>query len=253
VALTAIVLAGGQRDGVCAGDPNAPNKAFVAINGRSLVARTMDALRSAESIGRIIAVAPHSAHGRPELAQADEVRAGGARMADSLRAGIAGLPAEEQAIVAASDLPVLTAAAVDEFAGLVRERAADVTYACVARAVHEAAFPGVPHTWATMAEGQFCGGGLAALRPLRLASLERFLDRLGSARKNPLQLAAIFGAEVMFRYATGSLSIAACERRASELLGGSAAAAVCSHAEIAFNVDRPGDVALAERYARTSV
>ena len=85
------------------------------------------------------------------------------------------------------------------------------------------------------------------MRPRALASLERFLDRLGNARKNPARLAAIFGWDVVARYSVGRLGIVNLERRASELLGVRAAAAPCTHAEIAVNVDRPSDVALATR------
>jgi hypothetical protein len=79
-----------------------------------------------------------------------------------------------------------------------------------------------------------------------LPQLAGLLGRLGRARKNPLQLAAIFGPAVLARYALGRLTIASAEARASALLGAPVRAAV-SLPEIAVNVDRTSDVALAER------
>lgn len=250
--MTAIVLAGGGRDAVTSLDPEAPNKAFVTIAGRALVQRTIDALRASASIDRIIAVAPRVAFGHPALAGCDEVRESGAAIQDSLRAGIAGLPPERPVVIAASDLPVLTAAAVDDFVARATELDADIVYGCVERTNHLRRFGGVPHTWAHMRDGSFCGAGLVAMRPRAIAPLDGFLDRLAAARKNPARLATIFGLRALLRYALRRLSIAHAERRASELLGVSVRAAICAWPEVAVNVDRLSNVALAESLVRTS-
>ncbi len=250
--MTAIVLAGGARDEVTANDPDAPNKAFVAIAGRALVQRTIDALRASASIDRIVVVAPRAAFGHPALAGCDDLREGGAAIQDSLRAGIDGLPPESPVVISASDLPVLTAAAVDDFVTRAVALDADVVYGCVERANHLRRFAGVPHTWAHMRDGSFCGAGLVAMRPRAIAPLEGFLDRLAAARKNPARLATIFGVRALVRYALRRLSIAHAERRASELLGVSVRAAVCAWPEVAVNVDRLSDVALAESLVTTS-
>jgi GTP:adenosylcobinamide-phosphate guanylyltransferase len=247
VALTAVVLAGGPPDELVAGDPGAPNKAFLDIAGVPLAARTLASLRASSRVGRIVAVAPPGDRSAAALTAADEIRLDGPRIADSLRSGLRGLDPAEPVLIAAGDLPVLSAAAIDEFLDIALGRGADLVYACVERKTHEARYPEVPHTWARLRDGTFCGGGCVLLRPRALAPLERFLDRLGPARKNPLHLAAIFGWDVVLRYSLGRLGIVNLERRASELLGMPAAAAVCSHPEIAVNVDRPSDVALAIR------
>jgi molybdopterin-guanine dinucleotide biosynthesis protein A len=248
-ALTCVVLAGGPKDAVAQLDPGAPNKAFVPIAGRALVARTIDALRAAPSIGYIIAVAPGSAHTHPALANADELRGDGERITDSLRSGLAHLPPDQLVVVCASDLPVLTAAAVEEFAALASAAEADAVYSCVERATHLARFPEIPHTWARLRNGTYCGGGMVALRPRVMPALEQFLERLGAARKNPLALTSIFGWDILARYAFGRLTVSQAEQRASQLLRASARAAICTHAEIAVNVDRVSDVPLAETLA----
>jgi hypothetical protein len=171
-------------------------------------------------------------------------------LSESLRAGVEGFAPDELVLVAASDLPILSRAAIEEFLELAERSRADVVYACLERTTHDARFPAVPHTWARLRDGTYCGGGLVALRPRALGALDRFLGRLGRARKNPLRLAAIFGYDVLARYATRQLRIADLERRASALLGVPAAAAISTHAEIAVNVDRYSDIALAEGLVR---
>lgn len=243
--MNAVVLAGGAPDAVSATVPGVPNKAFVEIGGVALVARVIAALRSAPAVERIIVVAPQAMHAHPALAGADERRADGARMVESLESGLAGAPPDDLLLIAASDLPLLSAAAIADFLQQAQARELDVAYAIVSRRDHAGAYPSVPHTWAKMVEGRFCGGGLVALKPRVLPALRGVLDELGAARKSPLRLAAIFGWDILPRFALGSLTIGAAERRASAILRAPAGAVRCAYPEVAVNVDRPADVPLA--------
>ncbi|HKU81817.1 MAG TPA: hypothetical protein VJP76_06565, partial [Candidatus Tumulicola sp.] len=144
------------------------------------------------------------------------------------------------------DLPVLTPAAIEHFVAGTRALGADAVYGCVDRRAHLAAYPQFPHTWARMRDGTFCGGGIVALKPRALESLERFIERLGAARKRPLRLASLFGWDVLARYAVGRLSIAGAESRASAILGAPVRALVSPFPETGINVDRVSDIALAE-------
>lgn len=247
IGMTAVVLAGGPRDEIALKTPGAPNKAFVAVGGVALVERTIRALRASSAIGRIVVVAPASVHGHPALALADERRPDGARIRDSLRSGLAGLPPDQDVLVSTSDLPVLTAASIDDFVLRAIECDADLTYGCIERSAHERKYPGVPHTWARLREGTYCGTGFVTMRPRIFPSLERFIERLGRARKNPLALAKLFGLRVMLRFATRRLSISNAEERASRVIGARVRAVVSPYPEIAVNVDRVSDVALAEK------
>jgi molybdopterin-guanine dinucleotide biosynthesis protein A len=250
--MIAVVLAGGPSDDVAALEPGAPNKAFVRIDGVTLVERTIRALRSSASIGRIIAVAPQHAHDHPALAQADERRADGLKISMSLRSGLAELAPDELVLVSTSDLPVLSTAAVDDFVAHARGLDPDLGYSCIERRVHDAIYPAVPHTWARLADGTYCGGGFIAIKPRVLPSLERFIERLGAARKNPLRLASLFGWDVLARFAFGRLTVASAERRATQLLGAPVRAMISPYPETGVNVDRVTDVALAERLVKTA-
>lgn len=247
IGMTAVVLAGGPRDELALQTPGAPNKAFVAIGGVALVERTIRALKSSSAVSRVIVVAPESAHAHPALAMADERRPDGKRIRDSLRSGLAGLPPGQDVLVSTSDLPVLTPASVDDFILRAVDCDADLTYGCIERSVHQRRYPNVPHTWARLRDGTYCGTGLVTIRPRVFPSLERFIERLGRARKNPLALARLFGFRVLLRFATRRLSIANAEARASRVIGARVRAVVSPYPEIAVNVDRLSDLALAEQ------
>ncbi|HEX3549479.1 MAG TPA: NTP transferase domain-containing protein [Candidatus Elarobacter sp.] len=242
MALDAIVLAGGGADDVSALEPGAPNKAFVRIGGVPLVQRTIAGLRASSRIDRIVAVAPPASAAHPALAAASEVRGDGAKMLESLRSGMQGFTGDAIVVVAASDLPALDACAVDEFVDAVLARDLDVAYACLERRYHVAEYPEFPHTWARLRDGRYCGGGLVALRPRVLPRLNTFLDALGAARKSPWRLASLFGWDILARFAVGRLTIEQAEARASRVLGARVGAVRCTHAGIALNVDRAGDV-----------
>lgn len=251
IGVTAVVLAGGPADELSAHAPGAPNKAFVAVRGVALVERTLRALRRSSSISRIIVVAPARTQGHPALTLADERRDDGPRITDSLASGLAGLPPDQDVLISTSDLPVLTPASVDDYVMRALDADADLTYGCVERSVHLAAYPSVPHTWAHLREGSFCGTGFVTIRPRVWPSLERFIERLGRARKNPFALARIFGFRTTLRYATRTLDIRHAEERASYVIGARVRAVISPYPEIAVNVDRVTDIALAETLTST--
>jgi GTP:adenosylcobinamide-phosphate guanylyltransferase len=240
-----IVLAGGPLDAVAQLQPGAPNKAFVEIEGVTLVGRVLAALRDAAGVGRLIVVAPPVMKQHRDLHLADELRPDGVHISESLRNGLAGLPADEDVLIVASDLPVLTPIAAQDFVRGVNALATDLVYGCVEKSVHQSRFPEVPHTWARMQDGTFCGGGLVAMKPRAMPLLERFIERLGAARKHPFKLASFFGWDMLARFALGRLTIAAAEVRAARILGAPVRAFVSAFPETAVNVDRPSDVALA--------
>ncbi len=244
--VTAVVLAGGPPDDVARLEPGAPNKAFVHVAGVTLLERTLRALRAADAVDRIIVVAPKTADGDSVLELADERRDDGDKIRVSLRNGLAGLPPDDIVLVTTSDLPVLTARSVDDFVERAHRLDPDLGYGCLERSVHEAAYPNVPHTWARLRDGTFCGGGLIAVKPRAMPELERFIERLGAARKNVVRLASLFGWDMLARFVFGRLSIAQAEQRASDLLCARVRAIISPYAETAVNVDRVGDVALAE-------
>jgi molybdopterin-guanine dinucleotide biosynthesis protein A len=243
---TAVVLAGGPPDALAALEPGAANKAFLRIGSVTLVERTIRALRASRAIDRIIVVAPSATHNDPALALADEARPDGEKITISLRNGLHGLAPDELALVSMSDLPILTAASIDDFVAQAHALDPDIGYGCLEQRVHLASYPTFPHTWVRLREGTFCGGGFIAIKPRVLPRLERFIERLGAARKNPLRLASLFGWDILARFAIGRLPVEYAERRASQLLGARARAIISPYAETGINIDRISDVHLAE-------
>jgi molybdopterin-guanine dinucleotide biosynthesis protein A len=244
-----VVLAGGPQDAVALLQPGAPNKAFVEIGDATLLGHVLRALRTARGVGRIVLVAPPAMRDHRDVGLADELRPDGVRIAESLRSGLTGFDPDADVLIVASDLPVLTRTAVEDFIDRAAALHADLVYGCVEQSVHLRRYPEVPHTWARMRDGTFCGGGIVTMKPRALPMLERFIERLGAARKHPFKLASLFGWDMLVRFAAGRLSIASAEARASKILGAPVRALVSPYPETAVNVDRVSDVPLARRLA----
>lgn len=247
--MNALVLAGGKRDGVCDGTP-AINKAFVPVGGVPMVARVLHTLREVPAIKQITVVAPLNVLDDSALALADVRRSSGERIVDSVQRGLEENDPDAMTLIVTSDAPLLSAESLQRFVQTLESIEADLVYGIAERKAHDARFPGVPHTWARMRDGIFCGGAVFGIRPRVADALAKFLDELAAARKSPLRLARAFGWDVVIRFALGFLSIAAAEARASMLLGYRVRAVVVAP-DLAFNVDRKSDLASAERFATT--
>src|SRR2546428_11503859 len=82
-------------------------------------------------------------------------------------------------LVAASDIPLLTGAGVEEFLAVCARKPADFYYAVVPKDAMDRQFPTAQKTYVTMTDGTFCGGsrGLfnAAASELGEACVERVL------------------------------------------------------------------------------
>jgi hypothetical protein len=66
-------------------------------------------------------------------------------------------------------------------------------------------------------------------------------------RKNPIRLGSLIGWRILWRFLVGQLSVQELERRAEQLLGCRCKAIVADLPELAFDVDKPEDYALAQR------
>ena len=143
--VAALVLGAGEGRRLRATLGTAPPKALVRLSGRSLLARSLDALASVREIERLVPVLPTDAFDawpavRAELADASRVAApvpGGALRQDSVRAGLAALAPEvthvavhdaARPLVRAADVSRVVAAATSHGAALLAAEVADTIH-----------------------------------------------------------------------------------------------------------------------------
>jgi CTP:molybdopterin cytidylyltransferase MocA len=250
---TAVALAGGslEPDFRQAGY-DVPNKAYLPVAGELMLVRVLRALRGSSLIRQIRCVTPASAAAQVPLVDqlCDQLIEPGADLTSSVLAGFTGLPNDERVIIAATDMPLLTAAAVDGFAELAAQTPCDVGYGFVERRVHDRLYPGVRHTWVRLREGTFCGAGLSVIRASAAVQIETVLRNFTDARKSPAKLAALFSPALVLKVLMGQLTIGELERRADQLTKLVCRGIMCRDPEVAVNVDRLEDLRTVEALLR---
>ncbi len=235
----AILLAGG-------GDASTPNKAFLDGAGHPMVWYAARALADAPSVGRVVAVGPaerlREACG-PLLADIvpdaggtilDNVVAGLAHVAPTTDSGVDGPPS---VLVAASDIPLLTAEAVEDFLAACAKEAADFYYPIVPQTVLEDRYPGARKTFIRVVDGSFTGGSLFVFSPRVVDKVRDFAEKVLRARKKPWLMAQLFGWSTVMKFSSGRLSIKDLEARAREITGLDARAMIIRRPELALDAD----------------
>ena len=217
-----------------------PNKAYLPVAGELMLIRVLRALRGSAAVSEIrLVTLPSAARREPEVMRlCDAVVEQGSDLIASVLAGFQGLPADERAMIVATDMPLLTSQAVDRFAALGAQTPCDVGYGFVERKLHDRSYPQVRHTWVRLREGTFCGAGMSLIRAGKTGQLESVLRDFTAARKSPAKLASLFSPALVFKVLTGQLGVGELERRASELTGVVCRGIMCPDADVAVNIDR---------------
>lgn len=239
----AVVLAGGKAKPEIAAATGVENRALIAVKGRTMLACVVEALRAAPGIGTVTVVGD-----LPDSTDYARVPDHGG-FVENIFAGLEAAGAAEFALIATSDIPFVTADAVEDFVTRGAALDADMVYPIVPVAACYKRFPGVRRTSLALREGRFTGGNMVLVRPGFLRAQRARIAEAYAARKSPVRLALMLGLGTTLRVVStllgvpGLLAIPRLEASVSRLLGGSARALVSPYPEIATDIDRPDDLA----------
>ncbi|HEY8417919.1 MAG TPA: hypothetical protein VIK93_07785, partial [Limnochordales bacterium] len=157
-------------------------------------------------------------------------------------------------LVVTSDIPLVTAAAIEDFLDRCRRRdaaagprALDAFYPMVSRENSEARFPGQRRTYVRLRSGSYTGGNCVLLSPAVLLKQRELFEQAVALRKDPVRMARLLGLGFIIRFLTRRLEAADIERVVRERLGINGAIIEVPYAEIGFDVDKPEDLELAHR------
>lgn len=242
--VSAVVLAGGEPDRL-ARQAGVRHKAFVPVAGKPMVSYVLDALQKSTLVASWLYVGSQDAvldkFGIPVLPP-------GPSFADSVRLGVeAALAAHPQrsVLVITTDMPWLEPEAIDDLVAHAADY--DFVYPIVEESVYMQQFPELTRTFVRLADGRFTGGNPVIFRPQTLPVLLPFIDRVHRDRKNPVALARLFGARIVWRLLTRQVQIADFERRIQEVLGISVGVYASPFASLAADIDTPEHLANAQK------
>lgn len=254
----AVILAGRRNEGRLRALYDGEYEAMLPVAGRPMAAWVVAACLEARAVAKVTLVGPAEVLEEEELGRA--ARAGrlihvspGADLIDSVRRGVDALttrePRPDRLLLVTGDAPLITGEILDRFVDRCPPDA-DLCYPIVRRDTMEARFPHAARTYVRLRDGEFTGGNALLVRS---ACLPRILDRareLYAARKQPWKLAVHFGPVVLWRVLARRATVAELEGRISRIVSLRGRAVVAGDAEIAMDVDKTVDHALAEAWLR---
>jgi len=200
------------------------------------------ALREAETVDRIILIAPS---GFPEEPDADSTVVGQGDIAENIAAGLEACADAEYVVIVSADVPFITPEAVDDYTRICAATGADCCYAAVTRESCSKHYPSLRRTYLKTTSGTVTGGNVVVQRASTFARQADVLRRAHRRRKNPLFLAGLIGGRNVLKFLAGRLAIEDIEKSASRLMDVTCRLIVTDHAELGTDVDRPSDLAAA--------
>lgn len=244
---TALVLAAGRGpDDPLARAAGVSHKAIVAVGGVPMIARVVASLRGCQAIGTIVV-----------SIEREGVLAG---VVDGVMTIPSGPSASASVMVAlerlgtpllvtTADHALLTPATIERFlAGIPAD--VDVAAGIVPAALVSEAYPGIRRTFLSFRDRPLKGANLFAFLTPDGRRVAAFWARTEAFRKRPLRLIRELGVWPALLFALGRLTVDAAVRRLASKTDVRLALVEIAIAEAAIDVDKPKDLALAERILR---
>ncbi|OWK29571.1 NTP transferase domain-containing protein [Sphingomonas mucosissima] len=241
----AVVLAG-SRGGT---DPLADyagvsDKALIELNGETMLARVLGALRAAGVVNAIVA-----ANAPAVAAEAAQHGAGMVPAAAGPSASTANALAALGAplLVTTGDHALLRAEWVRDFVANVPQ-GADVAVLLARRESVERAAPGSRRTYLRFADGDWSGCNLFLLATSKAEAAVRLWQAVERDRKRPWRIVGRLGPGLLLRYLIGRLSLAEAIAALGRRAGVVAAVVECRDGLAAVDVDKPSDLDFVRAY-----
>ncbi len=240
----AIILAGGINTKSLGTANSQPYEALIEIAGRPMVSFVAEALAASAQVDRIFVIGPARELAACALPAGTTVLEGGVTMLDTISIGITALGHQNRVLIATADIPLLTAAAVDDFLAQCSKTPADLYYPVVGKEVNKRHYPASKRTYARLSDGVFTGGNIFLVNPAIVPQCMKVAAKIIANRKNPWKMACTIGWLFLLRFVTGMLSLKAAERKVSEILGITGAVIQSSYPELGIDVDKESDLEL---------
>ncbi|WP_425059659.1 hypothetical protein SCACP_02550 [Sporomusa carbonis] len=240
----AIILAGGENSRNLNHYTSQPYEAMIEIAGKPMVEFVAEALAATPHVARIFVAGPARELAKCAFPQNVIIVDGGQTIMETISLGMRALGHENLTLVVTADIPLLTAAAINDFLAQCAGVEADLYYPIVTRSDHERRFPGNKRTYVRLKEGTFTGGNIFLVNPKIVPQCMQVAERIFDNRKNPFKLCCLLGWTFVVQFVLGTLKLKQVEKRVGDILGLKGAVIRSQYAELGIDVDKPSDLEL---------
>lgn len=258
VMVDVVLPAGGRITGEFARVSGQEIKALIVVSNKTALRRAIEALRATGRVGKIVVVGPEETQSEARNAGADAALPEGVSGPENFFRGLdwleqnftpsPGSANENRVLIAATDLPFLSAASLIRFLDACPASAA-IAVPVISQAAMEAHFPALPGAYVPLREGPVTTGCVFLVAPNVLRRNQAHIEAIFEARKNQIAMARLLGLGFILRYVLRRLSIKDIEIQCRRILDCSGAAILDSAPELAFDMDTPEEYAYAKAYA----
>jgi GTP:adenosylcobinamide-phosphate guanylyltransferase len=242
----AVITAGGPIDGEYAARAGTTLKALAPVRGRTMIARTIDALRAC-GVNRIAVVGNSAVAEACAAAAAVTMVPDGGSGAANVRGALDAWADDDGLLYLTCDMPYIDAASLRWF--LDRIEPATLSMPLCDHAAFVRRFPGAPPFGITLAGERVVNAGVFYLPADSRARVRTLATTMFEARKAPWKMATIAGPLVLLRFLLRRASVNALEERARRLLTVPVTALRNAPPELAFDADTASDYAYALEHA----
>lgn len=235
-----VIPAAGTIDGEFALKTGVSRKALLRFNGRSILERTLEALRTSGRINRIVVVGPDDVQ---DIARGygAEGLPGGSSGSENVLKGLLWLGehpdnAGTRALIVAADLPFLTRWALCNFLDQCPGDA-DIVVSVVTESAFTRRFPGSPGVFNRLRDGSVTNGCVFLVNPQTLIASQQHLKSVFEARKSQWRLARLIGLRIALRFLTRRLTLHDLVCRVERILQCRGAVVPDSPPEVAMDID----------------
>jgi GTP:adenosylcobinamide-phosphate guanylyltransferase len=228
----AVITAGGRIDGAYAAAAETTVKALARVRGRTMLARAIEAARGAGAVE--VAVVGGDAVREACADTVDRVVADSPSGAQNVARALGAWPDDDALLYLTSDLPYVNAVAVREF---VVRACGSLAMPICSREAFARRFPEATGFGIRIGSEHIVNGGAFHLPAGSTSRVATLAAALFEARKRPLRMARVAGADLFLRFALGILNVAALERRAERVVGVPVQAVRDCAPELAYDAD----------------
>jgi len=246
--LNALILAGSKEKGPLEITAQVDNKALIRFNNRPVVDYIVEALNNSRYIDKILIVGPEDQLNpffRPKI---EKILNPGESILENLEKAISYFNTSDPLLILTSDIPLISAQAIDEFINICLERNASLSYPIITKEEILQKYPEAKRTYVSIKDGTFCGGNIILMKPEIFYQKKELIENLYKNRKVAWKWAGIFGWSFILKFIFKGITIQEVEEKVSQLVGFNSVAVRISYPEVMMDLDKISDYQLIRKY-----
>lgn len=238
--LDVILPAGGRIDEAFAAEAGTPIKALVKVGGKSVLERTIEAVRGTGRVDRIVVIGPEPCREEGRRLGAEHTLEEGSTGPDNIFRGLECLLKEDRKptrlLVVTTDLPFLSSQIFLDYLALCPPEK-EFTVPLIAKETYRSTFPGSDATYVRLRDGAWTTGCAYVMSVDALLTARPHIERVFENRKSKLGMARLLGPAFICKWLARRLTVPDVENKVVNLLGVNGAAVPDSPPELAFDID----------------